>query len=242
MAQRRSLVLIAGALLLLSSACGGGGGANDQGTSFTALGFFEDGDATGDTLPAGDAGTLVFINETVPGSQGVFPLIVPVDKNPTEAGIQGGFIGLENRITTQHVRTVRMDCDYVVAGASINIPSDSWHFTSVVNAAQVTINQTTGAQETEPSRTFNQVEIVSPDIMSFLNNNRNSFPELPFRLTAICRVIGVTQAGDTLTTNDVFYSVQFSNEPSQGTQPGDFNTGPGTGGDLITFGDPDTTT
>ncbi len=208
--------LVAGAISCGSST------NNDQGVSFLALGFFEDGD--GD---AGDAGTVVYISETVPGTNGgPFPLFIPVDKDPEEPGLQGGFIGLQNNLTDQFIRTVRMDCSYDIPGSdpALNIPDDSWAFTTIVDAASL---------EGDPSQAFTQVEIVSPDVMSFLNVNQNLTPELPFRMLATCRVVGVSSAGDTFTTNQVLYQVQFSDEPRTIIQP--FDNGPGTGGTFTTF-------
>lgn len=207
---------------------------NDQGVSFTALGFFEDG-----TGEEGDAGTVVFISETVPGTNGgPFPLFIPVDKDPEAPGLQGGYLGLRNNLTDQFIRTIRMDCSYNVPGAdpALQIPDDSWHFTTVMSPASGEPGEVTAESES-----FTQVEIVSPDVLSFLNVNQNLLPELPFRLTAICVAVGVTSAGDTLTTNEVLYQVQFTDEPTcrqAGFCVGEpFNQGAGTGGTFTSFGD-----
>ncbi|MCC6220239.1 MAG: hypothetical protein IT291_03250 [Deltaproteobacteria bacterium] len=204
---------------------------NDQGTSFLALGFFETGD--GD---AGDAGTVVYLNNDVEGLQGVIPLFVPIDKDPEEEGLQGGYIGLQNNLSAQFIRSERIDCCYTVPGAdsSLNIPCDSWHFTTVLPASE----------GEEPATSYSQVEIVSPDIIAYLNVNTNSLPELPYRMVAECTVVGVSQAGDVFETNPVFYQIQFAELPEccEGVGEGfggGFQEGAGVGGDINSFGDPE---
>ncbi|MCB0358208.1 MAG: hypothetical protein KDD44_01180 [Bdellovibrionales bacterium] len=234
--------IIVPALVMGLGGCGASS-TNNQGTSVLGLGYFDDG-----TGEAGDAGTVVFLEETIPGGQGVFPLFVPVDKDPETSGIQGGYVGVENRLTEQFIRTIRHDCDYIVPGSdpALDIPSDSWNFTAVIPPA--TVDEDTG--QITGSTTYTQVQIVSNQVVQFLNVNRNLLPELPFRLTAICNVVAVSQAGDTFVTNDMLYQVIFTNEPScrgvaasvgcsSATGAGPFVTGVGTGGNLVTFGDPD---
>jgi len=217
---------ITGAVLCLMS-CGSGTN-NDQGTSFTALGFFDVGDGT-----EGDSGTVVLVNNDFSGQQGVFPLFVPIDKNPDEDGIQGGFIGLQNNLTSQFIRTVRMDCCYTLPGSdpSLSIPCDAYNFTAVLSAAPSAEEALAGGEATNVA--FVQVQQVSPDLLSFLAVNQNLLPELPYRMTAECEVVGVSQAGDAFTTNSVNYQIQFAELP----EPALPGSAPGTGGDINTFGD-----
>lgn len=221
---------ITGAVLYLMS-CGSATN-NDQGTSFTALGFFDLADGT-----EGDSGTVVLVNNDFGGCnlqgniQGVCPLFVPVDKDPEEEGIQGGFIGLQNNLTNQFMRTVRMDCCYTLPGAdpSLSIPCDAYNFTTVLSAAPAA-----GVEVEEAGNVaFVQVQQVSPDLLSFLSVNQNLLPELPYRMTAECEVVGVSQAGDVFTTNTVNYQIQFA-ELEEPNLPG---SAPGTGGDINSFGD-----
>ena len=115
---------------------------------------------------------------------------------------------MENRLTSQFIRVVRVDCDHEVPGASIAIPSDAWAMGTVIAPSD--------PESTAASQAFAQIEIVSPDVMQFLNVNRASLPELPFRMVSTCSATGVTQAGDTLTTNPVFYTIQFADAPEPG--------------------------
>ena len=231
---------IVGALAVCSffgiSGCGGSTN-NDQGTSLLALGFFEDG-----TGEVGDVGTLVYINQDVPFQipGQASPLFVPVDKDLEEEGLQGGFLGIENRLTSQFVRMTRMDCDYDIQGSSVAVPSDSWGFTTVLGPApdgtEDTGNTTGG---TSNNITYSQVIIVSPAILSFIANNLNNLPELPYRMTAVCTAIGVSQAGDVFETNEVFYSILFDEADAATFFGSAAAVGAGTGGDFSSFGDAD---
>ena len=216
------------ALVIVSTAlvsCGGSTN-NDQGTSFLALGFFQD--SNGNT---GDAGrtTALFSD---------FPL-EPFAADGLDIATVLSFIGVENRLTNQFIRTTKMDCSYEIPGARIAIPDDSTTYTTVLPPAV----DTAGVIQT--SQNFTQVIVVSSDILAFLNLNINSLPEIPFRMIATCSVTGVSQAGDVFTTNPVHYEIEFSDlvecctgSPDDNDDLG-FQENPGVGGDLNTFGDED---
>lgn len=217
-----TLALIAG-----MTACGGGTN-NDQGTSFTALGYFMTGDEE-----SGDLGTIVYVNEDVP-LNGLIPLFVPVDKDPEEEGIQGGFLGVQNNLVSQYIRVTRIDCDYDIQGAdpSLQVPSESFNLTSVIPAAG---GESADGTETDgESKAFMQFIMVSPDILSYLAVNQSLLPELPYRMTSVCRAVGVTQSGDLVVTNDAPYTILFAEMPEGLGVVGGFDTGPGTGGDVTT--------
>lgn len=231
-------VLLA-AFVVAALGCGSGT-SNDQGASFLALGFFDSGDAE-----AGDSGTVVYVNETVPGSQGVYPLFVPVDKDPSTPELEGGFIGLQNRLATQFIRTQHVDCCYYIPGAdaSLNIPCDSYNVTTVLDPMPTADEESEGGEEAA-NTAYVQIQIVSPDLLSFLSVNQNALPELPYRMTAVCDATGITQAGKVLVTNEINYQIQFADLPREdivtgGAGPDGSGTTPGTGGELDTFGDAD---
>lgn len=207
----RLALLTAGVVLGLSSFGCGSASNNDQGTSFLALGFFQDTTGT-----IGETGTIV-------------PLFTDV-ADPTLGGGDGRsvitFLGLQNRIETQFIRVIRVDCRYDIEGSNLQIPDDSFTFSTVLGEV---------GSETPGAIGYAGFEIISPDIFAFLNVNQNSLPQLPFRMTVACTAVGTTQAGDTLTTNEVYYFVQFVDFAEcctgDGNTPG-FQTGPGSGGDI----------
>jgi hypothetical protein len=227
------------ALALSISMFGCTGTNNDQGTSFQALGFFLDGSGA-----SGQLGSIVFLNESSPSrsaeglSQVSTPLFIPSSIGPN--GVQGGYIGLENMLTSQFIRTVGANCSYSVPGAdaSLTIPSDSWFFTTVLGPAEG--GEGTGTSSSRGNVAFAQIVIVSPDVIQFLSVNQNRLPALPFRMLVECDVTGISQSGNVLTTNPVHFQIIFDEFPeccsASENDPG-FQTGAGTGGDLSVASD-----
>jgi hypothetical protein len=213
-----ALLMTIVAVVGLVIGCGSSGVNNDQGTSFLALGFFDD--------PTGQVGRT---GDVLPLSNDVQPDVF----NDSQYWV---FIGLANRLSRQFIRVVRIDCDYKVEGSFINIPSDSYAYSTVLGPVGEAQN---GGQGQQPQNDLSQTvyagfQILSPDIFSFLNNNRVFLPSLPFRMVATCSATGVTQAGNTMTTNPLNFSIQFvRNEEccTGGPGPG-FQQGVGTGGDF----------
>lgn len=200
MLKRLIIISLMGAGLI---ACGSGNN-NDQGTSFLAFGFFqfEDGDTSGDPIPIGGVIAELASDTSAVNSQVEIPLI-----------------GLENRLETQFIRVARIDCDYDVPGADAGFQVPSAEF-----AQGVVIGAQPGTEVTDfdgdallPSAddnvrgqvVFTRVNLVSASTFAFLNANRRSLPQLPFTMVATCRAVGITQAGDVLTTNDLGISVLF---------------------------------
>ncbi len=223
----RTLILVGLMLAVLVSGvgCGSGASNNDQGTSVTNVGFFG----------PDDDGT--FPCELFESSK-VIPLFTDFEQfgtpilSPAASGV-GTFssMGILNNLAQQTFRATRIDCDYDVPGSSIAIPSDA-HPAGIVLAPT---NVEGGATPGFAQFGCFVFEIVSPDLFSFLNNNINSLPQLPFRMNATCSVTGITQAGDTITTNPVSQVLQFY-DVAEGNPP-TFNQGPGTGGTFTTDGD-----
>jgi len=207
-------------LLSLLVSCGGTTN-NDQGASFLATGFFKV--DTGFTPSTGNVVPL-FTDTSSTGNDGLFLEIA---------------IGLRNNLTKQFIRVVRVDCDYDVPGSFIKIPSESFA-SSTVLAAAPSATVTDGAAPPVVDANFTSSTrfgflVLTTDLYSFINNNKASFPELPFRMTVVCSATGVTQAGDVLTTNPLNYFIQFVEEAEVGAGNGP-GVGVGTGGTLVTSG------
>ncbi len=229
--------------LTLAFAAGcGGASSNNQGTSFLAFGW-----STLDDL-ADPNPDLISIQ--VPLATDATAL---TDANGLALDGAAYYVGmaLQNRLTTQFIRVVRIDCNYDIQGSTLSVPSDSLNVSAII-APTEDPDATEGANSAlvEESGNFNYVgfPIVSTDILSYLNVNRNSLPELPFRMSATCHAVGVTQAGDTLETNEITLPVYF-HDPAEcctgatGENPGTsggFQTGAENGGG-VTFDDGTTT-
>ncbi len=217
--------------------CGGTGSNNDQGTSFLALGYF--GDETGgtglsrvDALLAPDSATIV----TAGGFQ--------ADGNQVDV-----FIGFQNRLSNQFIRLERVECSYAIPGASplLAIPDDSYNTAAVISASPSSDDRDPDTGEAVPlptdggSRLFYGFTILSPDLISYINVNRNLLPELPFRMNVSCRGVAVAQSGDVLISNDVLFEVRFVDQAecctgASGETIGDdggFQSGTGSGGGIV---------
>jgi len=206
-------------LSIFAVSCGSGGSRNDQGSSFLAFGYFADTTGT-----VGETGAILpmFTDFSVGGSDGLQRIT---------------YMGLRNLMTRQFIRVVRVDCDYQVEGSFIKLPSDSFGFSTVLGP----VPDAVAAVDAEPIAqiSYSGFQVLSPDLYSFLNNNRSLLPELPYRMVATCAATGVTQSGTTMTTNSLNYFIQFV-EPSECCTGAefdgipDFQQGPGTGGNLVT--------
>lgn len=196
--------LLAATLLVggtLAAGCGSVSN-NDQGTSFLGIGYFAD--TAGST---GLSGANVLLGSDVSQISGVQGIAggsnVPIQSDGSQFAV---VMGVENRLATQFLRVVRIDCSYDIPGASITIPDDSYNVSLVIKAtgdalddpSQPTINGTAG---------YIQYNILSTDLFSYLNVNRNSLPALPFRMTATCHAVGVSQAGDVFEANELVFPI-----------------------------------
>lgn len=206
-----------GAVIGTAIVCGGvlaGCGSttnNDQGTSFLATGYFAS--VTGDT---GLSGANVLIASDISSIAGVQGIIdIEHEDEIFSLAADGGqltiFMGFQNRLATQFIRVVRIDCSYEVPGASIQIPNDSYNSSFVISAAGGGDNVVNG-NVVEPAEAWVGFNVLSTDLFSYLNVNRASLPALPFRMTATCKGVGVTQAGDVLYTNDLVFPMTMVEE------------------------------
>lgn len=218
----RGLVTLGIGLLFALGGCGGATN-NDQGVSFTLLGFRADSDNC-DQPVANQSGT------TAPLSQ------------DTEAtgGLAGAIIAgavVQNNLTAQFVRTEHIFFTYFVPGASTQPPATSSVLGAVVGQAVTDEDGTV-----TPGKFCGEVFIVPAEVMNWINLNRTSLPELPFTMEVTASVTGITSAGDRLDTNDIKYVVQFTpdvivppteGDGSEGDTDGDTgdDTGASTAGD-----------
>jgi hypothetical protein len=170
---------------------------NDQGTSFLNLGYFADST----------------------GSEGSLGQIVPLSSATSSFGGHGSdvrtFIGLVNLLSNQFIRVTRIDCNYDIAGADagFSVPSDSMGISMILAASGTPPDFTPGGGgSVDGSPEYGEFQVVSSDILAYINANRNYLPQLPFRMIATCSATGVTQAGDILTSNAENYFIQFIEE------------------------------
>ena len=176
--------------LVAAASWSGCGNSNDQGISFRALGFFFDNTGT-----SGQSGTCASLSDT--------QLI------PQDPATGGGFLGLENNMN-QGITLDHVDLSYHVNGSSLAIPNDVFALTSRLGPAS--------GQESNPPKRFIQIVVVSPNIMSFINDNRSRLPQPPFSMVVSATAVGIADSGDRFDTNRVTFEVLFTDTP--GSAPG----------------------
>lgn len=207
--------LVVGGLLMLGvSALFGCGSAtnNDQGTSFTLLGYFAEfpESLTCTDRPAGSLGAYVPLGMDVAEAQA----------NPP-AGIMT-IAGMQNNLTQVFIRTDRVLIDYYIAGADRQPPSTTLSLSSVINPSVVTSSD--GSTVTSPfdsslppsfggqgcSMNYAQFFVLPTDIYTWVIMNKESLPEAPFIMTATATVQGITSAGDRIESNPASFDLYFT--------------------------------
>lgn len=215
-ALSRLVYVISVAILALSLSSCGSANPNDQGMAFTLIGWSDSG-----TEPnrSGASVTLGVDTETEPQPPGVLIFAI-----------------IQNNLTNQGIRTDRALISYYVEGASTQPPSTTQAFPAVLGPAASTTGGggttaeaggTSSAGGSGVGGSFGEgslppgftsianlmgVEfpIVPPDVMAWLNLNRNALPELPFQMTAYVVISGVTTAGNRIETNMLPFPMMFN--------------------------------
>lgn len=188
--KKATLALAITAGIATTLACGSASN-NDQGVSFTALGW------------------------AVPDDEGVCvipPLYVTAAVISLSGGISaegyfssyGTFIcfAVRNNMTSQGIRADRMYYSFHVPGASEQPPSTSVPFTAVLNPIST---GDAAATDDELAATGLNIgaQLLPPQILEWMNLNRGSLPEPPFTVEGTYYVSGITTAGDRLDSNVV---------------------------------------
>lgn len=140
-------------------------------------------------------------------------------------------VGIQNNLYGQLFRGDRVFLDYYVPGATVQPPSTNVPIAILAGPAEAASGAagsntsgttgatgsgtTTGTDLRKPiatslppalqnicNRALTQVTIIPPAIREWLNFNRDSLPEAPYKLEVTIRVSGLTSSGDRLETND----------------------------------------
>lgn len=183
---------------------------NDQGVTFTFLGWFQDSTGT-----IGQSGLVSSLSQTGTETAGTIEAVT-------------SFAGLQNNLSDQFIRTTQIVHEYYIPGASVHPPKSAFTFTTIVGPTSGNsggeFNQDgslPGSFDSLGSTTFTQVSVITADIRSFINFNRESMPELPFNMIVTSYVKGITSAGVEVSTNKSYIEVLFTPDvvitPSQDT-------------------------
>ena len=198
----RRLIQVGISLLVLGGAAGAlhgcGSSNNDQGVSFTAIGyntFDENRVCQPDTFTTG--------------------MSIPISMGTTgETLVNSGqavysCINLQNNMTTMFIRTDRVFHEFFIEGASAQPPSSSAPLSIVLGPGKG--SDAAGLQGSPssslPPGMTNANSMSAPfiaipaEIMEWISLNREALPEPPFTMGVTHYVSGVTSSGDRLNSN-----------------------------------------
>jgi hypothetical protein len=179
----------------------GGGGSNDNGVTFRYNGVFqeiqEQVSPAADTLPTvdnhpGDTGRTVDLARIQ---------AIPNDVNG-DGDADGGFLGMQNNLTTQSINVEGVNLKIVIPGAVINPVLTDFVALGIRLGPAVVLEGQTATNEA-----FAQTFFVPPDDIAFLNQNPSLLPPKPFTMNVVMRLTGTSDSGDSFDSNEFTYTV-----------------------------------
>jgi hypothetical protein len=194
---------IAAATLVASSGCGSGG--NDQGIVFRAVGTFRG-------LEQIDEGRITCTEPSVGNSiiDASFTLRIATtldfpNRNDPFADPCGGYLALENSLSTQSMNVQEILIRYEVPGASIPIPENPVSFGQRILPATSDTETTSGQANLIFAELVGQ--IVPRTIIVFLNQNVDRLPETPYLMNVFMSARGQSDDGTQYQTNEIGYQL-----------------------------------
>lgn len=176
------------------SACGGT--SNDQGITFSFLGWYSD--ASGATQITGISAPLS-VAEVEPGS----------------GGYAGGSLvlaaGVQNSLEEQFIRTERIFFEYEVPGANLNPPDTSMVVNGLIGPAPCTDCNSSlpDSFKNAGNPAYLEVTVVPAEIRTWINLNREQLPEPPFTMNVRAYLTGLTSSGERYDTNPVYLAIEM---------------------------------
>ena len=207
---------VVGIVLLLSLAgIGCGGEDNDQGISFRGVGIFQgevqDGMCTVPTASESfvDAGIAIPLNGQVFGSD---VLASGYPASDSFFSICRAYIMMANDLVRQSINIERFDFEYEIPGARMAIPANSMPTGFRLNPADADPNTATSTSG-QLNALFIQPDgqLVPTALVQFLRQNEPSLPPLPYVMIIHITAVGRTDSGDTLISNELRYTVEWTN-------------------------------
>lgn len=192
---------------LIAMGCGGGGD-NDQGISFRIVGIFQ-GEQQEDQCQ------IPMVDNAISDQSAVLQLANSLIDGgyPDSRSILSfcrGFLELQNNLFGQAVLVERIDFEYEIPGARIQIPQSS-------APTGIRLNPADANPETNPSPSgqVNVVitqldgQLIPATLVQFLRQNAPSLPQLPYVVIIHVKARGRTDSGDVRVSNETRYTVTF---------------------------------
>lgn len=204
MRKGRAKAWLGMSLVAALMACGGGGGdgSNDQGIVFRGVGFVRGEADLNEQIRCEvptvqdaiiDSAWVVDLNRTR-----YFPDPNSLVNNPC-----GGYIALENNLSTQAINVQQIVITYDVPGAAI-VPPETTIFTGIrINSASSTEETASG----QPNLVYAQLigQMLPETIVAWLNQNINVLPSVPFQMIAQFEAYGQSDNGTRYVANPIDY-------------------------------------
>lgn len=192
---------------------------NDQGVSFTFMGWYqESSDGQGDGGPACEIGVtraFVGISEGALDSESPGSLVGELES--------AYYVLLQNNLSEQFVRVERVVHNYYVPGASVQPPTTSVALPFVMSP--VVGEDQTGFGSSLPSGFASgrelelagnllcaQIPMLPASVRSFISLNRAQFPETPFVIVVSSYATGVTSAGQSIESNPMEFEIVVTSD------------------------------
>lgn len=200
--------LLAVSFTLAAVLFGCGSASNDQGVSFSLMGYF--------------AGLPEDSSDCTKSPAGVSGLSIPLSSSGLETGLTDSdvlvYLGLSNNIVTQTLRTQRVYFSYYIPGAAVQPPSTSVALSVFMPAlAPTTSGGSTNAETC--NKAYAGVAVVPASVRSWINFHREYLPQPPFSMIVTTTVDAISSAGDAYTSNDADLDITWLPDNPIGPNP-----------------------
>ena len=187
---------------------GGGEGGNDQGIVFRALGFYSGPTSIDEqqiTCTEPNVQTSLIDSSFVVDLDLVnfFP-----DRNNAFADPCGGYIGLENNLTSMAMNIQEVVVRYEIPGGAVSLEPTSITLGTRIDSASSERETASG----QANLVFIQLvgEMLSERVLVFLEQSRNLLPATPYALNAFFVAKGQSDNGTRYTSNEIGYQFEIT--------------------------------
>ncbi len=205
--KKLALVLALSCLTVIGFLGCGDSVRNEQGVTFTFLGWYAVLDDEGNIDPNSDGDPQLFTG-----------LYYRLDS--TQEGHLVMQAGLQNNLFGEAIRLQRIHMDYELIGGTLPIPSTDIVAAAFLGPIQDNSSDSFGQGSTLPDSLIGDGEgedfspkiyygapILSTDLRNFLSLNRDSIPQRPTSLVVRSKALGVTTAGRQMETNELEFVI-----------------------------------